>query len=73
MLRAARVVAAKEVVDNVRDRRTLLASLLYPLLGPVLLVVLLGVTINSMTERAEKPLELPVVGAQAARARRAAM
>lgn len=62
--RAAWVVAAKEVVDNVRDRRTLLASLLYPLLGPVLLVVLLGVTVNSMTERAEKPLELPVVGAE---------
>jgi sodium transport system permease protein len=58
------VVFRKEVVDNLRDRRALMSSLVYPLLGPVLLVVLLVVVSRSFSERAEKPLELPVAGAE---------
>lgn len=63
-LRGAGVVFRKEVVDNVRDRRTLASSLVYPLLGPVLLVVILVVAMRSFSERAEAPLQLPVVGAE---------
>jgi len=58
------VVFRKEVVDNLRDRRALMSSLVYPLMGPILLVVLLVFISRSFSERAEKPLELPVVGAE---------
>ncbi|MEM7354032.1 MAG: ABC transporter permease [Acidobacteriota bacterium] len=58
------VVFRKEMVDNLRDRRSVSAALLYPLLGPVLIVVLLTVVGRQRTEQAEKPLELPVVGAE---------
>ncbi|MDC6167659.1 ABC transporter permease [Paucibacter sp. XJ19-41] len=59
--RALRVVFAKEVVDALRDRRTLL-RLLIPavLMGPLLLLALSGL-IASLEERAEKR-EILVVG-----------
>lgn len=57
-------VFRKEVAENLRDRRTVVNSLIYgPLVGPLLLVLLLGFLVNKVTERAEQPLELPVVGA----------
>lgn len=57
-------VFRKEVAENLRDRRTVVNSLIYgPLVGPLLLVLLLGFLVNKATERAEQPLELPVVGA----------
>ena len=37
MWRSIFVVFAKEVVDNIRDRRSFLSALVYPLLGPLLL------------------------------------
>lgn len=37
-------IFAKEVQDNLRDRRSLLAALIYPLLGPLLFAVLLQLT-----------------------------
>lgn len=59
------VVFSKEVRENLRDRRTMMSTfLLGPLLGPVLFAVLAGFMISMEAERAEKPLELPVVGAQ---------
>jgi sodium transport system permease protein len=57
-------VARKEVVDNLRDRRTLMAALFYPLMGPLLLVLLMGVIGRSVTGQRERPLELPVAGAE---------
>ncbi len=62
--RGAGVVFRKEVLDNLRDRRSVSSALLYPLLGPVLLVTLLTVLGRTTTEKAEKPLELPVAGAE---------
>jgi sodium transport system permease protein len=56
----------KEVVDNLRDRRALMASLFYPIFGPLLLVFILVIVGRSMTERAEKPLDLPVAGGESA-------
>ncbi len=38
-LRSAKIVAAKELRDGARDRRAILSALLYPLLGPVMLLV----------------------------------
>lgn len=58
-------VFRKESAENLRDRRTVLNSLVYgPLFGPLLFVILIGFMMNKASERAEKPLELPVAGAE---------
>ncbi|MCK4451811.1 MAG: ABC transporter permease [Anaerolineae bacterium] len=58
------IIFKKEVIDNLRDRRTLAAALFYPLLGPLLMALLFTVLGRTMSTQAEKPLALPVVGAQ---------
>lgn len=59
------IVFKKEVRENLRDRRALFNSLLLgPLLFPVLFVGLMWFLDSAEQERAEKILELPVVGAQ---------
>jgi sodium transport system permease protein len=58
-------VFLKEVRENLRDRRTLISAFLTgPLLGPLLLVLLLNVTLSRELDKAEKPLPVPVIGAQ---------
>lgn len=58
-------VFRKEATENLRDRRTVINSLVFgPLFGPLLFVILIGFIINKASERAEKPLELPVAGAE---------
>jgi sodium transport system permease protein len=57
----ARVVFAKEVLDNLRDRRTLAAALLYPFLGPGLILLMI-LAIGELSKEAERPLKLPVAG-----------
>ncbi|MGH9323294.1 MAG: ABC transporter permease [Vicinamibacteria bacterium] len=59
----ARVVFVKEVVDNLRDRRTLLAALLYPFLGPGMILLMIF-AIGRLSKEAELPLTLPVAGAE---------
>ncbi len=55
----------KEVMDNLRDRRVVLSTLVFgPLFGPVLLVVMLTFAERQTAERLESALELPVVGAE---------
>ena len=55
----------KEVKENLRDRRTMMTTFVVsPMLGPVLFAVLIGVVLNLEKDRSEKPLELPIVGAQ---------
>ena len=59
------VVFSKEVVDNVRDRRTITSALIGSLIGPlvILLVILLvGRTVFEPAD--EQPLELAVIGAE---------
>ena len=59
------IVFKKEVRENLRDRRALFNSLLLgPLLFPVLFIGLMWFLESAEQERAEKTLELPVVGAQ---------
>ena len=58
-------VFLKEVKENLRDRRTMMTTFVVsPMLGPVLFAVLIGVVLNLEKDRSEKPLELPIVGAQ---------
>ncbi|MDZ4811864.1 MAG: ABC transporter permease [Pseudomonadota bacterium] len=55
----------KEVRENLRDRKTVLNALVIgPLIGPVLIGLILSVVVSRETKRADKPLELPVIGAE---------
>lgn len=61
---AWKTVFWKEVRENIRDRRTMLSTFVYgTLMGPVLFACLIALLISVQLERAEKPLELPVVNA----------
>jgi sodium transport system permease protein len=63
-MKGMRTVFKKEVRENIRDRRALFNSLLLgPLLFPVLFVGMMWFLQSAEQERAEKELELPVVGA----------
>ncbi len=57
-----KVVFWKELIDNLRDDRSMWGTLFYSLLGPgmiLLMIVLLG---SLFREGLEKPLELPISG-----------
>ncbi|HEY8682132.1 MAG TPA: ABC transporter permease [Rhodanobacter sp.] len=63
--RAFLTVFLKEVRENLRDRRTLITAFLTgPLLGPIMFVLLLNVSLSRELDKAEKPLPVPVIGAQ---------
>jgi len=63
-MRAILTVLLKEVVDNIRDRRSISAALLFPLLGPAATAGIIFMTGEIISERADKAVKLPVVGAQ---------
>jgi sodium transport system permease protein len=57
----------KEVRENLRDRRTLINALVTgPLLGPVMFIMLMNVTINREIAKADRPIAVPVIGAELA-------
>ncbi|UFP95600.1 ABC transporter permease [Gloeobacter morelensis] len=58
------VVFFKEVIDNLRDRRTLLTALLTPLTGPLILAATVILAGQVISQEAEKPVILPVAGTQ---------
>jgi len=58
-------VFRKELRDALRDRRTVMIALVMgPLLFPLLFMGLGSFAVKKQTEKLEKPLELPIVGAQ---------
>ena len=58
-------VFAKEVLDNFRDRRTLLSALIMgPLFGPVLFAFIINLSIQRSLSDAEEALDVPVIGAE---------
>ena len=64
-MRGLGTVFRKEVRENLRDRRTVFNSLLLgPLLFPLVFIALIWFTTSAQQERAEKTLEVPVVGAE---------
>ncbi len=61
------VVFLKEVLENLRDRRTVLNALVMgPLLGPLLFAGMVSVMTNRELDKAEKSLEVSVIGAELA-------
>jgi sodium transport system permease protein len=63
-MRGLTTVLRKEVKENFRDRRAIFNSLLLgPILFPLMFVALVWFTTSAEEERADKTLEVPVVGA----------
>lgn len=54
MTRSILVVFLKEVVDNLRDRRSLALALVYPLMGPILVAVLMGLMSRVLVAEPER-------------------
>ena len=63
MLRRLWIVIRKELIDNLRDRRSVGNALFSVLINPLLYIVLFGFLNRTFTEQAERPLELYVSGA----------
>ena len=60
-------VLKKEVVDNLRDRRTLLSALIFgPLFGPAIFAFVISFTLKQAISEPDKTIELPVIGAELA-------
>ena len=59
------VVCLKEVVENARDRRTLLSTLFFgPLFAPALFAVLINVMLSQALSSLDEIIELPIIGAE---------
>ena len=64
-MRGIFTVFRKEFFENLRDRRILLSALVFgPVLGPVLLAGVLQLSVLKGEATFEKPMTLPVIGAQ---------
>ena len=62
MVSALAVVFRKELVDSLRERRSLVAALVFgPLLGPVLFILVTSYAVNLQIDEAEQPIEVPIV------------
>jgi len=62
---SALIVFLKEVRENLRDRRTVINTLLTgPLLAPAIFVLIINATISHELDKAERPLPVPVIGAE---------
>ena len=58
-----RTVFLKEIVDNFRDRRTLISALLMgPLFGPILFAFVINLSVKQSLDSADLPIDLPVIG-----------
>jgi sodium transport system permease protein len=66
-MKSALTVFWKEVRENLRDRRTIINTLLTgPLFAPLVFVLIINTAVTREIEKADKPLPLPVIGAERA-------
>ncbi len=62
-MRTLLTVFLKEIVDNFRDRRTLMSALIMgPIFGPVMFAFIINMSIDRALDDAESTMELPVIG-----------
>jgi sodium transport system permease protein len=62
-MQATLIVFAKEILDNLRDRRSLASALIMgPIFAPVMLAFVINLSIERSLEDVELTLELPVLG-----------
>ena len=64
VLSLARAVLVKELVDGLRDRRTVVMAVVFPLLGPLVLAAALSMASKQARSAGEDGLRLPVAGAE---------
>jgi sodium transport system permease protein len=63
-MKSALIVFWKEIRENLRDRRTVINTLLTgPLFAPLVFVLIINTAVTREIEKAEKALPVPVVGA----------
>jgi sodium transport system permease protein len=63
-MKSALIVFCKEIRENLRDRRTVINTLLTgPLFAPLVFVLIINTAVTREIEKADKPLPVPVVGA----------
>jgi sodium transport system permease protein len=64
-MRILLTVFIKEIIDNLRDRRTLASALIMgPLLGPMLFAFVINLSIERSVSAADDTFDLPVIGQQ---------
>ncbi|MDR3390002.1 MAG: ABC transporter permease [Rudaea sp.] len=64
-MKPALIVFLKEVRENLRDRRTVINTLVTgPLMAPLIFVLMMQTLVTRELDKAEKPLPLPVAGAE---------
>ncbi len=64
-MKSAMIVFFKEVRENLRDRRTVINTLVTgPLMAPLIFVLMMNTLVTRELDKAEKPLPLPVAGAE---------
>lgn len=64
MIKLIRVIFEKEILDNLRDYRSWTTGLFWAIFGPLMMggmILLLG---NTLREKVDQPLRLPVLGAE---------
>ncbi len=62
-MRTFLTVFFKEILDNIRDRRTLVSALIMgPIFGPVLFAFVINMSIDRALDDAESTMDLPVIG-----------
>lgn len=62
-MRTLFTVFGKEVVDNLRDRRTLASALIMgPLFGPILFAFVINLSLERALDDTERAIEVPVIG-----------
>lgn len=63
-MRGLRIVFLKEILENIRDRRTFWSALLFaPLFGPLMFAGMISLILNKSVKESDEALALPVAGA----------
>lgn len=63
MMRTVMTVFAKEIIENLRDRRTLASALIMgPIFGPLLFAFVINLSIERSLDDIERTMKLPVIG-----------
>ena len=64
-MKSALIVFCKEVRENLRDRRTVINTMITgPLFAPLIFVLSINTIVSRELDKAERPLTLPVIGAE---------
>ena len=64
---ALAVVFRKELLDSLRERRSLVSALVFgPLFGPILFVLVTSYAVNLQIDEAEQSIEVPIIGGEGA-------